>query len=143
MTRHTAIRLVTVAALVTSAGCGRAVHTAPSAGSPVLSRTCQAVAAVTEADSGHAYCLARSAHLEVVLHGTAQDRWSTIKLDGDALRRIPSGKGMLALGVTGGFFIADHAGVVRLISTRRPCDRPAPVGNCRSPRAFEITIIVH
>jgi hypothetical protein len=98
---------------------------------------------VTEADSGHTYCLARSAHLEVFLHGTAQDRWSPIKLDGDALRRIPSGKGMLALGVTGGFFIADHAGTAHLISTRRPCDRPAPVGNCGPLRAFEITIIVH
>jgi photosystem II stability/assembly factor-like uncharacterized protein len=142
MTRNTAIRLVTSAALITSAGCGRAVHPVPSAGSPVPSRTCQAVGAVTEADSGHTYCLARSAHLEVFLHGTAQDRWSPIKLDGNALRRLPNGKGMLALGVTGGFFIADHAGTAHLTSIQRPCGRSAPVGNCGPLRTLEITIIV-
>lgn len=143
MTWHIAIRLVTFTALVTSAGCGRAVHTAPPAGSPVPSRTCHAVATATEADSGQTYCLARLAHLEIFLHGSAQDRWSPIKPDGDALRRSPSGKGMLALGVTGGFFIAEHAGTVHLTSTRRPCDRPAPVKDCGPFRDFEITVIVH
>jgi hypothetical protein len=81
--------------------------------------------------------------VEVFLHGTAQDRWSPIKLDGDALRRTTSGKGMLALGVTGGFFVADHAGTAHLTAARRPCDRPAPVGNCRAPRAFEVIVVVH
>lgn len=142
MTRPSVIVAVTVAGLVTSAGCGRANSAAPT-DSPVSSPTCQAISTVTEADSGHTYCLARSARVEVYLHGTAQDRWPAITVDGDALRRTPSGKGTLALGVTGGFFAADHAGTAHLTSTRHPCETPAAAGACRPPRAFGITIIVH
>lgn len=139
--RNTALSLIGFATLVTG-GCGQAVPTAPPTAAPAPSRTCRSVGVVTEADSGQTYCLSPSAHLEVYLHGSAQDLWSPIELDGDALRRIPSGKGMLALGVTGGFFIADHAGTARLSSTRRPCGTSAPAGSCRSPRTVAITIIV-
>jgi hypothetical protein len=134
--------LIAVAGLVASAGCGQAVRPAGSVDSATSSQSCRAVAIVTEADSGRTYCLARSTRVEVYLHGTAQDRWPPIKLAGDALRRTASGKGMLALGVTGGFFVADHAGTAHLSATRRPCDRQAPAGNCRAPRAFEITVVV-
>jgi hypothetical protein len=140
--RTTVLSLIGFAALV-MVGCGQAVHTAPPAAAPAPSRTCRSVGVATEADSGQTYCLARSAHLEVYLHGSAQDLWSPIKLDGDALRRIPSGKGTLALGVTGGFFIADHTGTARLSSVRRPCGTSAPAGSCRPPRTVAITIVVH
>jgi hypothetical protein len=142
MTRHTALRLIASAALLTSAGCGRTAHTTAPAGTPVQSAVCPATATVTEADNGRTYCLTRSAHLEVYLHGTAQDRWPPITLDGDALRRVASGKGILALGVTGGFFIADHAGTVHLSSARRPCGTSAPGVPCGPLRTFKITITV-
>jgi hypothetical protein len=141
--RSTVLSLIGFAALLTSGGCGQAGQTAPPTASPVPSRTCRSIGVVTEADSGQTFCVARSAHLEVYLHGSEQDSWSPIMLDGDALRRIPSGKGMLALGVTGGFFIADHAGTARLSSTRRRCGTSAPAGSCRSPRTVAIIIIVH
>jgi hypothetical protein len=142
MTRHTAVRLVASAVLVTSAGCGRTAHTTPPAGGPVPSRTCPATVTVTEADNGRTLCLSRPAHLEVYLHGTARDRWPPITLDGDALRRAASGKGTLALGVTGGFFIAAHAGTVHLSSARRPCGTSAPVVTCGPLRTFKIAITV-
>jgi hypothetical protein len=141
MTRRTAL-LVAVAGLVTSAGCGQAPRPAGPVASPTPPRHCQSVATVTEADSGRTYCLARSALVEVYLHGTAQDRWPPITLEGDALRRAASGKGTLVLGVTGGFFVADHAGTARLTAARRPCDRRAPVRDCRPPRTFDITVVV-
>lgn len=129
MTRHIAVPLVASAVLVTSAGCGGTSRPAPPAGSVASSRACQAPGTLTEADSGRTYCVARSARLEIFLHGTARDRWSPIEPDGDALRRVPSGKGMLALGVTGGFFVADHAGTTRLTSAQ-------------GHRTFELTVIV-
>lgn len=143
MTRTTVLMLIGIAVLVTSVGCGRAGRTAPLTGSPVPSRACRSAGTVTEADTGHTYCLSRSARLEVYLQGTPQDRWPAITVKGDALRPIPSGKRMLRLGVTGGFFIADHAGTARLTSTRPPCPRAAPAGSCGSLREFSITIVVH
>lgn len=143
MTRLTLLRLVGIAVLVTCVGCGRAGRTASLPGSPVPSWACRSAATVTEADSGHTYCLSRSGRLDVYLHGSPQDRWSAITLTGDALRRRASGKGTLSLGVTGGFFIADRAGTASLTSTRLPCPRSAPVGSCGSLRAFSITVVVH
>jgi hypothetical protein len=138
--------LMAVTGLVTAAGCGHAAHSTVSVHSPAApspSPSCQAVTTVTEADSGRTYCLARAMRVEVYLHGTARDRWPPVTLDGDALRRTTSGKGMLALGVTGGFFVADHTGTAHLTAARRPCDQSAPVANCRAPRTFEITVVVH
>lgn len=135
MSRKSTGRLLTSAILVASAGCRPAVHEAAASPSPA----CRAHGTATEAESGQTFCLTRSARLEVYLHGTAQNRWSPIRLDGDALRRAPGGKGTLALGVTAGFFVADHAGTARLSSTR-PCGGPAE--NCESPRPFEITVVV-
>jgi hypothetical protein len=98
---------------------------------------------VTEADNGRTYCLARSTHIAVYLHGTAQNLWAPITLDGDALRPFPSGTGTLAIGVTAGFFIADHTGIVHLRSTQRLCGAPPASGaTCGALRAFEITILV-
>jgi hypothetical protein len=137
MDRKSALWLLTSAILTASAGSERTRPVHEPATSP--SRACRARGTATEADSGHTLCLTRSARLEVYLHGTAQNRWSPIRLDGDALRRTPSGKGMLALGVTGGFFVADHAGTAHLTSTRL-CGGPA--GNCGPPRAFDVTVVV-
>jgi hypothetical protein len=139
MGRKSAIWLLTSAILAASAGCGRTRPAHEPAASP--SPACRARGTVTEAESGQTVCLTRSGRLEVDLHGTRQNPWSPIRLDGTALRRAPSGKEMLALGVTGGFFAADHDGTARLTSTRS-CGRPAPPGNCASPRTFEITVVV-
>ncbi|HEX6469211.1 MAG TPA: hypothetical protein VF069_08960 [Streptosporangiaceae bacterium] len=141
MTRRTAL-LVAVAGLVTSAGCGQGARPAGSVDSPTPAQRCQSVATITEADSGRGYCLARSARVEVYLHGTARDRWPPITLEGDALRRTASGKGTLVVGVTGGFFVADHAGTARLTAARRPCDQQAPVRDCKAPRTFEVSVVV-
>ena len=133
------MRLLTSAILIASAGCGRAQPGHAPAASPSLA--CHTHGTVAETDSGHTLCLTRSARLEVYLHGSAQNRWSSLRLDGEALRRAPSGKEMLALGVTGGFFVADHAGTARLTSTRS-CGRAAAPNECGSTRTFEITVIV-
>jgi hypothetical protein len=147
MIKYTALRLIVSAALIASAGCGRTAHAAPSVGAPIPTRDCVApttmTVTVTEADNGRTYCLARSTHLEVYLHGTAQNLWTPITLDGDALRPVPSGKGALPIGVTAGFFIADHAGAVHLSSTRRACPTPSSPGvTCGALLAFRITVMV-
>jgi hypothetical protein len=69
-------------------------------------------------DNGRALCVPNGTHLEIYLHGSADDKWSVPVSDNDVLRPEPSGKGALMVGVTGAFFVADHAGVARVTATR-------------------------
>jgi hypothetical protein len=115
-----ALLLAVAAGLVAGlAGCGQATPgpaTPGPAGTPT-GASCPAspaTVALTEADNGRSICLARGSRIEVYLHGSATAPWSPIQLDGAALRPVASGKGALALGVTGGFFATETAGTARL-----------------------------
>jgi hypothetical protein len=73
---------------------------------------------VSETDTGKDVCLTTGGRLEIYLQGTASDKWSDLMPSSDVLKRAPSGKGALAVGVTGGFFVGDHAGQTQVTATR-------------------------
>lgn len=100
-------------------GCANA---SPSTGLP--SPDCTGTASpsgpvvLTEAQNGMRTCVPVGTHVEVYLQGTADDRWSEPASDSSVLRAEPSGKGALKVGVTAGFYVADHAGQASIVSTR-------------------------
>jgi putative hemolysin len=152
------MRPVAVAALLAAAaasglaGCAKPQPT--GAGGPTGSTptppgavTCagpsQASATLTEANAGATICLKAGGRLEIYLHSTPDRLWAPISLDGTALSRAASGKGTLALGVTGGFFTAGTPGSTVLVSHRTPCGTPAPAGaDCGASNDFRVTITV-
>jgi hypothetical protein len=89
---------------------------------------------VTEVDGGSTICLAVGEHLEVYLHGTLDFPWSPVGLAGSALSPEANGKGMLPVGVTGGFYLARTAGSARVTSSRAAtCAGPSPSSPTLSP----------
>jgi hypothetical protein len=97
---------------------------------------------VTEADSGSAVCLAVGQRLEVYLHGTLADRWAPISLEGKALSLVASGKGTLAIGVTGGFFVGSATGDAHLTSSRSTCDDSSPTPTSCGRTMFTVDVQV-
>jgi hypothetical protein len=100
---------------------------------------------VTEADSGSTVCLAVGQHLEVYLHSTQADLWSSISLEGSALSPQANGKGTLPIGVTGGFFVASAPGEAHLTSSRAACPTPSATppatATCSGTRfALDVTV---
>src|SRR5690348_14466603 len=69
-------------------------------------------------DNGRTVCVAAGTHVEIYLQGTASDKWSTPVPDNDVLRPEPSGKGALMIGVSAGFYVANHPGTAVVTSTR-------------------------
>jgi hypothetical protein len=139
--------LAALTAIVTLAGGLAACATpasAPTAGTPPTASSapqpssCQpdrsgATKTITEADSGTAVCLAVGQRLEVYLHGTLPAKWEPIAIEGQALSSVASGKGALAVGITGGFFIGIAAGNARLTSSRPACpEASTPASPCGS-----------
>jgi hypothetical protein len=118
-----------------------------AAASAIQHPTCQPESSavtktLTEADSGSTTCLAVGQRLEVYLHGTVQAKWTPIAIDGRALSVAASGKGALAVGVTGGFFVASVAGEARLTSSRPPCPASTPPASPCGEATFVVSVEV-
>jgi hypothetical protein len=136
---------------VLAAGCAHSASSGSSAAptptpSPASTVACAQPATgtvdVTEADNGARLCLAIGARLELYLHG-GTDRWSAVSVQGAVLHPATSGKGALAVGVTGGFFTAAGAGQARVTAQRSSCPSPAPsTMACGARQLFEITVTV-
>jgi hypothetical protein len=156
--RTTIGALALAAALAATAGCahqstGGSGRTPAAPGGPAATPggpSCTSPSAgtvmVTEAASGGAVCLAPGTRLNVFLHGTADRRWMPIQVQGTAVTGAPSGVGTLAIGVTGGFFVAKGPGTVRLTSARPACPGQttgggASAGPC-APQEFTMTVVV-
>jgi len=73
---------------------------------------------LSEQDNGRQVCLATGTQLEIYLKGTMSDKWSNPVPDSGVLRRVASGKGALAVGVSAGFYVADHPGQARVTAFR-------------------------
>jgi hypothetical protein len=69
-------------------------------------------------DNGRTVCVSAGTHVEIYLQGTATDRWSNPVPDSDVLRPEPSGKGALMVGVSAGFYVANHRGTAVVTATR-------------------------
>jgi len=132
----------------------------PAASAPAGAAACGATAAVLgpgrtltlgSADNRRSFCVKRGTGVLIFLHGTATARWSPLKSSSAAL--VPSANGhlMLALGVTGGFFVAARSGSAVISSARSRCGSSAvpPTGpatpgkaSCGPAELFRVTVRV-
>ena len=114
-----------------AAACGSATPTAPPNRTLTLSA----------GDNGRSFCIRPGIGVLVYLKGTPQLKWDALKSSSAAMAPTANGHLALALGVTGGYFVAAHPGVAALTSTRSPCGPQAtPTGPTSSnPRKCGIT----
>ena len=124
--------LFAAALVVTVAGCAPTPVTtsttptsAAAQATPCRTSASGTTQVLSEANTGSTVCLRVGDRLEVYLHGTPGAPWTPIAVDGTAVGTAVSGKGTLALGVTGGFFVATRPGAARLTSARPACRTPA------------------
>lgn len=134
------VAVLAIAALVT--GCARAAEPVPARASMCATPASTSPVTVTDADSGSAVCLAVGTRLDVLLHGSADRRWTAVMPSGTGLRPVASGKGALAIGVTGGFFAADTAGTTLLSADRDGCGTRAGQSSCTVADRFTLTVVV-
>lgn len=149
MTRVTAL-LATVATALALVGCARSTHegespaTATSTPSAPTGAGClTGSVTITEADGGRSVCVTTGSTVDVVLHGSAEQRWSPVEENGQALRVRVSGKGSLPVGVTAAYFSTAEPGSAALTSSRPVCPSPAANGvSCMARVSFEVTVTV-
>jgi hypothetical protein len=133
----------------------------PSATSPAASApatACRAAVAVlgpgrtltlNTTDSSRSFCVRRGTGVLIYLRGTETARWGPLKSSSAAL--VPSANGhlALALGVTGGYFVAAQPGSAVISSARSRCESsavpptvPTTSGkaSCGSIELFRVTI---
>jgi hypothetical protein len=123
-----------------AAACGSATPTAPPNRTLTLSA----------GDSGRSFCIRPGIGVLVYLKGTPQLKWDALKSTSAAMVPAANGHLALALGVTGGYFVAAHPGVAALTSTRSPCGPQAtPTGptssnprKCGITQTFKVTVRV-
>ncbi|HEX6499467.1 MAG TPA: hypothetical protein VF054_10600 [Micromonosporaceae bacterium] len=98
---------------------------------------------MSDQDNGHVLCVRTGGTIDVVLHGSSDQRWAPIESSDSAVRARSNGRGTLPVGVTAGFFTADHAGTADLTSSRPACGSTAPGGvSCHALVGFKVTITV-
>jgi hypothetical protein len=144
-----------------AAGCGQQPGAAASgpASTPAAVTCGTAVAALGPGrtltlgttDNRRSYCVKRGTGVLIFLRGTATDKWSELTSSSAALKPSANGRLTLALGVTGGFFVAARPGTAVITSARSGCGpssspptTPVPSGqaSCGPAGLFRVTITV-
>ena len=127
-----------------SAGCGGAVPTSPPDHTLTL----------TASDSGRSFCIRPGTGVLIYLKGTPSLKWTALKSSSGALVPRANGHLMLALGVTGGYFVAVKPGLAAISSERSPCGsrftpnpptRPTTSGKtmmCGVIQSFRVSVTV-
>jgi hypothetical protein len=133
--------------------------TGSAASAPSAAGACGATPAVlgpgrtltlTLTDGSRSFCVKQGTGVLIYLRGTAIDRWGPLKSSSAVL--VPSANGhlSLAVGVTGGYFVAAQPGSAVITSARSRCGSvvpptaPATSGkaSCGSIELFRVTIRV-
>jgi hypothetical protein len=123
-----------------AAACGSATPTAPPHRTLTLSA----------GDNGRSFCIRPGTGVLVYLRGTPTLKWAVLKSSSSAMVPTANGHLALALGVTGGYFVASHPGVAAITSRRNACGPQAtPSGQammnpkkCNVPQTFRVTVRV-
>ena len=123
-----------------AAACGSATPTAPPNRTITLSA----------GDNGRSFCIRPGIGVLVYLMGTPKLKWDALKSSSAAMVPQANGHLALALGVTGGYFVAAHPGVAAITSTRSPCGpQVTPTGptssnprKCGITQSFKVTVRV-
>lgn len=106
---------------------------------------------LSDHDNGKSVCVRQGEGVFVFLHGSSIRWWSPIRSSSSALEPRANGQMMLALGVTGAYFVAAHRGTAALTSTRSICGpRVRPTGPTTSgglhcggtAMVYKVTVVV-
>jgi hypothetical protein len=145
-----------VGATLATAACG-SQHTGSGSGSQSgdaaqpSAAQCSATAAATAGqmvslsnkDNGKVLCVRRGTVVAIYLQGSPARRWAPIHSASALLQPAVTGRGMLKLGVTGGFFKATRAGVATVTSSLPSCTGTATSGpHCKMGQVFRLTLVV-
>jgi hypothetical protein len=151
----TAAVIIGVSAL--TVGCGQPGSAASGPASTPATVTCGTAVATLgpgrtltlgSADNRRSFCVKRGTGVLIFLRGTAADRWSEPKSSSAVLVPSANGRLTLALGVTGGFFVAARPGSAVITSARSRCGSSSPPppmsgqASCGSAGLFRVTIRV-
>jgi hypothetical protein len=94
-----------------AAVCGDATPTSPPDRTLTLSAS----------DNGRSFCIKPGTGVLIYLRGTSAVKWAVLKSSSAAMVPRANGHLILALGVTGGYFVAAQPGVAAITSARSPC----------------------
>lgn len=138
--------------------------TGGSSGSPAASTAAPAAAACGAAsptsppgrvltlgagDTGRSFCVKPGTGVLVYLRGTPELKWAALRSSSDSLVLRANGHLALALGVTGGYFVAAQPGVAAITSSRSSCHPAASASPsagkgtmCGITETFRVTVRV-
>lgn len=162
-----AVAAVVIGASAVTAACGQqragSAGSAASAAAGASTRSAVACArpprqvsqahplTLTDRDNGKTVCLPQGAGLFVFLHGSMTRWWSPIKSNSPALAARANGRMMLALGVTGAYFVAARPGTATVTSAKSICGpRVRPTAPTTStgvhcggtPMVYKVTLVI-
>jgi hypothetical protein len=123
-----------------AAGCGGVTPTAPPEHTLTL----------TTSSNGGSFCVRPGTAVLVYLKGTPAARWTALTSSSAALAPKANGHLMLALGVTGGSFVAATRGIAVITSQRSLCGPSVPPTApttshkllCGTVQVFKVTVRV-
>jgi hypothetical protein len=146
-----------------SGGSGSSGSPAPSNGPPAAAACDGATPTsppnrtltLSAADTGSSFCIKQGTGVLIYLKGTQAVKWAVLKSSSAAMMPTANGHLALAVGVTGGYFVAAHPGVAAITSSRSPCasqaTQPPPTGpttsnqnkaHCGVVQTFRVTVRV-
>jgi hypothetical protein len=122
-----------------AAACGAATPTSPPGH----------VLTLRAGDTGRSFCVKPGTGVLIYLKGTPEFKWAVLKSSSAALVPRANGHLALALGVTGGYFVAARPGVAAITSSRTSChpgtSASPSAGNerkCAITATFRVTVRV-
>ena len=122
-----------------AAACGAATPTSPPGH----------VLTLRAGDTGRSFCVKPGTGVLIYLKGTPELKWAALRSSSAALVPRANGHLALALGVTGGYFVAARPGVAAITSSRSSCHPGASgspsAGNgttCGTTGTFRVTVRV-
>ena len=140
-----------------SATSGSSGTPAPSTGAPAVAACGAAtptsppghVLTLRAGDTGRSFCVKPGTGVLIYLKGTPELKWAALRSSSAALVPRANGHLALALGVTGGYFVAAQPGVAAITSSRSSCHPGASgspsAGNgttCGTTGTFRVTVRV-
>ncbi len=98
---------------------------------------------LSASDNGKSFCVKPGTGVLVLLRGTLGRKWAPIHASSHAVVPRANGGLMLALGVTGAYFVAAHPGTAVISSARPACGASsAGTASCNTKLAFRTTLVV-
>ena len=111
----------------------------PAAGSAAPRHTVM----ISVSDNGRSFCVKPGTGVLVILRGTPDRKWAPIHASSRAVVPRANGHLLLALGVTGAYFVAARAGTAVISSARPACAAATPgTASCDTMLAFRATLVV-